>query len=200
MLIISQKFILRWGPSSEPKAQRCSLDGTILFSISCIHGAKSAIVFRQRICHGFIIPFVFFPEFLRCTVLKQCRCRRPSELCAGLGHATRQGPRCSGGRCGNGIFTPSFHFRAVQVPGPVENLRAVSTSPTSILVSWDPPAYANGPVQGYRLFCTEIATGREQVSGDCSPCEKEIFAVGICRSLEHYKGSRVRVLWINPPG
>ncbi|NXL10303.1 DCC protein, partial [Mesembrinibis cayennensis] len=26
----------------------------------------------------------------------------------------------------------------------------------------DPPAYANGPVQGYRLFCTETATGREQ--------------------------------------
>ncbi|KFM04500.1 Netrin receptor DCC, partial [Aptenodytes forsteri] len=50
----------------------------------------------------------------------------------------------------------------LQVPGPVENLRAVSTSPTSILISWDPPAYANGPVQGYRLFCTETATGREQ--------------------------------------
>ncbi|NXP71005.1 DCC protein, partial [Ramphastos sulfuratus] len=26
----------------------------------------------------------------------------------------------------------------------------------------DPPAYANGPVQGYRIFCTETATGREQ--------------------------------------
>ncbi|XP_074852067.1 LOW QUALITY PROTEIN: netrin receptor DCC [Carettochelys insculpta] len=50
----------------------------------------------------------------------------------------------------------------LQVPGPVENLRAVSTSPTSILLSWDPPAYANGPVQGYRLFCTEAATGKEQ--------------------------------------
>ncbi|NXA34668.1 DCC protein, partial [Eudromia elegans] len=50
----------------------------------------------------------------------------------------------------------------LQVPGPVENLRAVSTSPTSILVSWDPPGYANGPVQGYRLFCTETATGKEQ--------------------------------------
>ncbi|NWI19729.1 DCC protein, partial [Crypturellus soui] len=50
----------------------------------------------------------------------------------------------------------------LQVPGPVENLRAVSTSPTSILLSWDPPAYANGPVQGYRLFCTETATGKEQ--------------------------------------
>ncbi|NXP09674.1 DCC protein, partial [Thinocorus orbignyianus] len=26
----------------------------------------------------------------------------------------------------------------------------------------DPPAYANGPVKGYRLFLTETATGREQ--------------------------------------
>ncbi|KFO21557.1 Netrin receptor DCC [Fukomys damarensis] len=50
----------------------------------------------------------------------------------------------------------------VQVPGPVENLQAVSTSPTSILITWEPPAYANGPVQGYRLFCTEASTGKEQ--------------------------------------
>uniref|UniRef100_A0A8C0SEA5 Netrin receptor DCC n=2 Tax=Canis lupus familiaris TaxID=9615 RepID=A0A8C0SEA5_CANLF len=50
----------------------------------------------------------------------------------------------------------------LQVPGPVENLHAVSTSPTSILITWEPPAYANGPVQGYRLFCTEVSTGKEQ--------------------------------------
>ncbi|XDB63981.1 PREDICTED: netrin receptor DCC-like [Capra hircus] len=50
----------------------------------------------------------------------------------------------------------------LQVPGPVENLQAVSTSPTSILITWEPPAYANGPVQGYRLFCTEVSTGKEQ--------------------------------------
>ncbi|XP_048359161.1 netrin receptor DCC [Sphaerodactylus townsendi] len=50
----------------------------------------------------------------------------------------------------------------LQIPGPVENLRAVSTSPTSILITWEPPAYANGPVEGYRLYCTEIATGKEQ--------------------------------------
>ncbi|XP_076992205.1 netrin receptor DCC-like [Tamandua tetradactyla] len=50
----------------------------------------------------------------------------------------------------------------LQVPGPVENLQAVSTSPTSILITWEPPAYANGPVQGYRLFCTEAITGKEQ--------------------------------------
>ncbi|EFB17810.1 hypothetical protein PANDA_004942 [Ailuropoda melanoleuca] len=52
--------------------------------------------------------------------------------------------------------------RVMQVPGPVENLQAVSTSPNSILVTWEPPAYANGPVQGYRLFCTEVSTGKEQ--------------------------------------
>lgn len=57
-----------------------------------------------------------------------------------------------------------FFFNTVQVPGPVENLRAASTSPTSILITWEPPAYANGPVQGYRLYCTEVATGKEQVS------------------------------------
>uniref|UniRef100_A0A8C0CZZ0 DCC netrin 1 receptor n=1 Tax=Balaenoptera musculus TaxID=9771 RepID=A0A8C0CZZ0_BALMU len=50
----------------------------------------------------------------------------------------------------------------LQVPGPVENLQAVSTSPTSVLITWEPPAYANGPVQGYRLFCTEVSTGKEQ--------------------------------------
>ncbi|NXF72695.1 DCC protein, partial [Sclerurus mexicanus] len=50
----------------------------------------------------------------------------------------------------------------VQVPGPVENLRAVSPSPTSILLSWDPPSHGNAPIQGYRLFLTDTATGREQ--------------------------------------
>ncbi|XP_078533874.1 netrin receptor DCC [Lissotriton helveticus] len=50
----------------------------------------------------------------------------------------------------------------LQVPGPVENPKAVSTSPTSILISWESPAYANGPVQGYRVLCTETITGREQ--------------------------------------
>lgn len=57
----------------------------------------------------------------------------------------------------------------MQVPGPVENLQAVSTSPTSILITWEPPAYANGPVQGYRLFCTEVSTGKEQVGEGMGP-------------------------------
>ncbi|XP_069737078.1 netrin receptor DCC [Phaenicophaeus curvirostris] len=50
----------------------------------------------------------------------------------------------------------------LQVPGPVENLRVVSTSPTSLQVTWDPPAYVNGPVEGYRLFWKEAVTGKEQ--------------------------------------
>ncbi|XP_058880325.1 netrin receptor DCC-like isoform X2 [Acipenser ruthenus] len=50
----------------------------------------------------------------------------------------------------------------LQVPGPVENPQAVATSATSILVSWEAPAYDNGPIQGYRLFCTETTSGKEQ--------------------------------------
>ncbi|KAK2816160.1 hypothetical protein Q7C36_022431 [Tachysurus vachellii] len=50
----------------------------------------------------------------------------------------------------------------LQVPGPVENLQAEAMSPTSIQASWDPPAYANGPIQGYRLLWIETSTGKEQ--------------------------------------
>ncbi|XP_046695181.1 netrin receptor DCC isoform X1 [Silurus meridionalis] len=50
----------------------------------------------------------------------------------------------------------------LQVPGPVENLKAEAMSPTSIQASWDPPAYANGPIQGYRLLWTETSSGKEQ--------------------------------------
>ncbi|XP_043944949.1 netrin receptor DCC [Protopterus annectens] len=50
----------------------------------------------------------------------------------------------------------------LQVPGPLENLKAIATSPTSIFVSWDPPAYTSSPIQGYRLLCTESSTGKEQ--------------------------------------
>uniref|UniRef100_A0AAY4A923 Netrin receptor DCC n=1 Tax=Denticeps clupeoides TaxID=299321 RepID=A0AAY4A923_9TELE len=46
----------------------------------------------------------------------------------------------------------------LQVPGPVENLVADATSPTAIQATWDPPAYANGPVQGYRLMCMTVLT------------------------------------------
>uniref|UniRef100_A0A6Q2ZIB5 DCC netrin 1 receptor n=1 Tax=Esox lucius TaxID=8010 RepID=A0A6Q2ZIB5_ESOLU len=51
---------------------------------------------------------------------------------------------------------------SVQVPGPVENLQVESISPTSIQASWEPPAYANGPLLGYRLLWTETPSGKEQ--------------------------------------
>lgn len=68
-----------------------------------------------------------------------------------------------------------YSYGAVQVPGPVENLQAQAMSSTSIQASWDPPAYANGPIQGYRLLWTEISTSKEQVlyhssSVDLSQC------------------------------
>ncbi|XP_045069819.1 netrin receptor DCC-like [Coregonus clupeaformis] len=50
----------------------------------------------------------------------------------------------------------------LQVPGPVENLRVESISPTSIQASWDVPSYANGPLLGYRLLWTETPSGKEQ--------------------------------------
>uniref|UniRef100_A0A673YU39 DCC netrin 1 receptor n=1 Tax=Salmo trutta TaxID=8032 RepID=A0A673YU39_SALTR len=51
---------------------------------------------------------------------------------------------------------------SVKVPGPVENLQVESISPTSIQASWDVPAYANGPLLGYRLLWTETPSGKEQ--------------------------------------
>ncbi|KAI1904879.1 hypothetical protein AGOR_G00010210 [Albula goreensis] len=50
----------------------------------------------------------------------------------------------------------------LQVPGPVENLRVESTSPTSIQISWDPPAYISSPIQGYRIIWKETANEKEQ--------------------------------------
>ncbi|KFO77977.1 Netrin receptor DCC, partial [Cuculus canorus] len=50
----------------------------------------------------------------------------------------------------------------LQVPGPVENFRVVSTTPTSLLVSWDPPSSLHSPIEGYRIFWMETTTGREQ--------------------------------------
>ncbi|XP_068083914.1 neogenin [Anabrus simplex] len=43
----------------------------------------------------------------------------------------------------------------VHVPGPPVGLRAVATSPTSLLVQWQPPELSNGPVQVYKMFYME---------------------------------------------
>uniref|UniRef100_A0A8C9WFF2 DCC netrin 1 receptor n=1 Tax=Scleropages formosus TaxID=113540 RepID=A0A8C9WFF2_SCLFO len=52
-----------------------------------------------------------------------------------------------------------------QVPGPVEHPQAEPLSPTSALASWDAPVSPDIPILGYRLFWTEMATGKEQVTG-----------------------------------
>uniref|UniRef100_A0A8C9QZU2 DCC netrin 1 receptor n=1 Tax=Scleropages formosus TaxID=113540 RepID=A0A8C9QZU2_SCLFO len=49
-----------------------------------------------------------------------------------------------------------------QVPGPVEHPQAEPLSPTSALASWDAPVSPDIPILGYRLFWTEMATGKEQ--------------------------------------
>ncbi|XP_029921589.1 netrin receptor DCC, partial [Myripristis murdjan] len=50
----------------------------------------------------------------------------------------------------------------LQVPGPVQALRAEPLSPTSVQVSWEPPLQPNGPVLGYRLLWSERPSGKEQ--------------------------------------
>ncbi|KAJ8007460.1 hypothetical protein DPEC_G00117730 [Dallia pectoralis] len=67
--------------------------------------------------------------------------------------------------CGPGESSPTLTLTTqpeLQVPGPVENLQVESISPTSIQASWDAPAYANGPLLGYRLLWTETPSGKEQ--------------------------------------
>ncbi|XP_060916621.1 netrin receptor DCC [Labrus mixtus] len=50
----------------------------------------------------------------------------------------------------------------LQVPSRVESFQAEALSPTSVQVSWEPPAQPNGPVLGYRLLWTESPSGKEQ--------------------------------------
>uniref|UniRef100_A0A8K9UB39 Neogenin 1b n=1 Tax=Oncorhynchus mykiss TaxID=8022 RepID=A0A8K9UB39_ONCMY len=43
----------------------------------------------------------------------------------------------------------------VQVPGPAPNLQAVSTTPTSVTLSWDTPLTGNGDVLTYKVYYME---------------------------------------------
>ncbi|KAF4803812.1 DCC netrin 1 receptor [Turdus rufiventris] len=80
--------------------------------------------------------------------------------------------------------------KELQIPGPVENFRAVAASPTSIQVFWDPPAFAEVPIQGFRLFWREAETAREQsVDVDGSPYRLE----GLRKFLEY----QLRILAFN---
>ncbi|XP_041715583.2 neogenin 1a isoform X3 [Coregonus clupeaformis] len=50
----------------------------------------------------------------------------------------------------------------VQVPGPAPNLQAVSTTPTSITLSWDTPLTGNGDVLTYKVYYMEKGLDLEQ--------------------------------------
>ncbi|XP_076322719.1 neogenin-like isoform X3 [Tachypleus tridentatus] len=49
----------------------------------------------------------------------------------------------------------------VHVPGPPKNLRALSTSPTSIKIQWHAPDKRNGPIEKYKLYYMEAGTSTE---------------------------------------
>lgn len=51
----------------------------------------------------------------------------------------------------------------VQVPGPAPNLQAVSTTPTSVTLSWDTPLTGNGDVLTYKVYYMEKGLDLEQV-------------------------------------
>uniref|UniRef100_A0AAZ3Q5V7 Neogenin n=1 Tax=Oncorhynchus tshawytscha TaxID=74940 RepID=A0AAZ3Q5V7_ONCTS len=50
----------------------------------------------------------------------------------------------------------------VQVPGPAPNLQAVSTTPTSVTLSWDTPLTGNGDVLTYKVYFMEKGLDLEQ--------------------------------------
>ncbi|KAM9410156.1 neogenin 1a isoform 3-T3 [Pholidichthys leucotaenia] len=50
----------------------------------------------------------------------------------------------------------------VQVPGPAPNLQAVSTTPTSVSLSWEKPLTGNGEILTYKLYYTDKSVGNEQ--------------------------------------
>ncbi|XP_075993488.1 netrin receptor DCC [Genypterus blacodes] len=51
----------------------------------------------------------------------------------------------------------------IQVPSSVVSLRAEPVSPTSVQLSWEPPAEPNAPLLGYRVIWTESPTAKEQM-------------------------------------
>uniref|UniRef100_A0A8C3E452 Neogenin 1 n=1 Tax=Corvus moneduloides TaxID=1196302 RepID=A0A8C3E452_CORMO len=50
----------------------------------------------------------------------------------------------------------------VQLPGPAPNIRAFSSSPTSVTVTWETPLSGNGDIQNYKLYYMEKGQDTEQ--------------------------------------
>ncbi|XP_056146870.1 LOW QUALITY PROTEIN: netrin receptor DCC, partial [Lampris incognitus] len=81
----------------------------------------------------------------------------------------------------------------LQVPGPVERFHVTSISPTTVLVSWDPPAHMTSALLGYRLLWSENPSGKEQsveINGQFYKME----------GLNKYTEYAVRVLALNRYG
>lgn len=76
-----------------------------------------------------------------------------------------------GGKCLPVSFYLGIHTKCplyplvfpVQVPGPAPNLQAVSTTPTSVTLSWDTPLTGNGDVLTYKVYYMEKGLDLEQV-------------------------------------
>lgn len=49
----------------------------------------------------------------------------------------------------------------VHVPGPPVGLQAFATSPTSLMVRWQPPEQSNGQVENYKMFYMEVSCIKE---------------------------------------
>ncbi|XP_072353512.1 netrin receptor DCC [Scyliorhinus torazame] len=81
----------------------------------------------------------------------------------------------------------------LQVPGPAENFQVVAASPTSIVASWNPPAYGNNPIQGYRLFWIEV-TGKKEQSVDLDSITYKL------EGLKKFTKYSLRVLAFNRHG
>ncbi|XP_050165012.1 neogenin isoform X2 [Myiozetetes cayanensis] len=50
----------------------------------------------------------------------------------------------------------------VQLPGPAPNIRAYSSSPTSVTITWETPLSGNGDIQNYKLYYMEKGQDTEQ--------------------------------------
>ncbi|XP_032606238.3 neogenin isoform X7 [Taeniopygia guttata] len=50
----------------------------------------------------------------------------------------------------------------VQLPGPAPNIRAFSSSPTTVTVTWETPLSGNGDIQNYKLYYMEKGQHTEQ--------------------------------------
>uniref|UniRef100_A0A6Q2X2P0 Neogenin n=1 Tax=Esox lucius TaxID=8010 RepID=A0A6Q2X2P0_ESOLU len=81
----------------------------------------------------------------------------------------------------------------VQVPGPAPNLQAVSTTPTSVSLSWDPPLIGNGDLLTYKIYYMEKGQDTEQ----------NVDAVGLSynmMNLRKFTDYSIRVVAFNKHG